>query len=261
MDYEARQPRTRGIGGGAALATAGAVVDRLFRRESGRAVARPDPRARRLRPRRGGGPGGVRRRARALAARRRPAQPGRRGSRRPPATGRSTGCAASARSRRSSRELAALERARRPASDPDEDMSAHPRRPAAADLHLLPPGARARGAGGAHAAHARRASRRRRSRARSSSPSRRWRSGSCAPSARSATPASAYEVPEDARAAATGCGSVLAVALPDLQRGLLRRRPATRSSAASCATRRSGSAACSSTLMPERAGGARACSR
>ena len=61
------------------------------------------------------------------------------------------------------------------------------RRPPAADLHLLPPVARARRAGRAHAAAARRADARPRSRAPSSCPSRRWRSGWCAPRARSAT--------------------------------------------------------------------------
>ena len=58
-------------------------------------------------------------------------------------------------------------------------------RPAAADLHLLPPGAGDAGARGADAARARRPHAPARSRARSWSPSRRWRSGSCAPSARS----------------------------------------------------------------------------
>jgi RNA polymerase sigma-70 factor (ECF subfamily) len=46
---------------------------------------------------------------------------------------------------------------RRPATTRDRDR----RRPAAADLHLLPPGARAAGAGGADAAHARRPDHRR----------------------------------------------------------------------------------------------------
>ena len=120
----------------------------------------------------------------------------------------------------------------------------HPRRPAAADLHLLPPGAGARGAGGADAAHRSAACPRPRSRARSWWPSRRWRSAWSAPSARSATPASPTrcradrELPERLE---RGAGR----ALPDLQRGLRGHRAATRSSAASCATRRSGSRACS----------------
>ena len=58
----------------------------------------------------------------------------------------------------------ALERGR------EEEDGDDARRPARADLHLLPPGARRRGAGRADAAHARRPDDRRRSRARSSSP-------------------------------------------------------------------------------------------
>ncbi len=74
--------------------------------------------------------------------------------------------------------------------DVDVDDSGVERRPAAADLHVLPPGA----LGSTRRSRSRCArspgSRRRRSPARSSCPSRRWRSGSCGPSARSATPAS-----------------------------------------------------------------------
>ena len=61
------------------------------------------------------------------------------------------------------------------------DETDDPRRAARAHLHLLPPGARARRAGRAHAADARRPDARTRSPAPSSSPSRRWRSGSSAP--------------------------------------------------------------------------------
>ena len=59
----------------------------------------PDPRPRRLRPRRGGGPGRVRAGARGLADRGRPGNPGR-GSRRPRETARSIGCAGDGRSPR-----------------------------------------------------------------------------------------------------------------------------------------------------------------
>jgi hypothetical protein len=60
----------------------------------------------------------------------------------------------------------------------------HRRRPAAPDLHRLPPGAVHRGAGGADAASCSAACRPTRSRAPSWCPSRRSRSASCAPSAR-----------------------------------------------------------------------------
>ena len=68
-------------------------------------------------------------------------------------------------------------------------------RPASPHLHLLPPGAVHRGAGGADPAPARRPVDQRRSHARSSSPSRRWRNGSCAPSARSRPPGSPTACP------------------------------------------------------------------
>ena len=122
-------------------------------------------------------------------------------------------------------------------------------RPAAADLHLLPPGAGARGAGGADAAHARRPHAPRRSPAPSWSPRRRWRSGWCAPSARSATrgsPTRCRDADAAARAAAGGAGD----ALPDLQRGLpgLRRRRAGPDRA--LRARRSGWPACWSSCCP-----------
>ena len=83
-------------------------AERLFRRESGRAVATLIRVLGDFDARRGRGAGGVRRRARALAARRRAGQPGARGSPPSPATARSTACAASAA--RPTRELAAARR-------------------------------------------------------------------------------------------------------------------------------------------------------
>ena len=73
------------------------IVDRLFREEQGRAVATLIRVTRRLRPRRGGRPGRVHQRAR--DAGRSGACPTTRapGSRRPRATGRSTGCAGAER--------------------------------------------------------------------------------------------------------------------------------------------------------------------
>ena len=70
-----------------------------------------------------------------------------------------------------------------------------PRRPPAADVHLLPPGARAPRRGSRSRCARSAGCRCRRSRARSSSPSRRWRSGSCAPSARSPSPGSPTACP------------------------------------------------------------------
>ena len=113
---------------------------------------RADRLPRRLRPRRGGRPGGVRDRRRALAARRHPGNPG-------------AWLVTTARNRaidriRRDRTLADEDQAARGAGGgggrrwttttfPDERLELH--------LHLLPPGARARRAGRADAAHARRA--------------------------------------------------------------------------------------------------------
>ena len=112
-----------------------------------------DPRPRGLRSRRGGGPGGLDRGARALAARRRAAQPGRVDHRRPRATARSTACAASARCEEKRAQLAALEALGGEADEPDGFPDDR--------LRLIftccHPALVAGGAGRAHAAHARRA--------------------------------------------------------------------------------------------------------
>ena len=79
---------------------------------------------------------------------------------------------------------------------PASGRRSHRGRPAAADLHLLPSGARAGRAGRAHACAKSAASRPKRSRRPSSAPRRRWRSASCAPRRRSATPRIPYQVPE-----------------------------------------------------------------
>ena len=121
-----------------------------------------DPGPRRLRPRRGGGPGRVRRRrSSAGRATGMPGQPGRldhhdgaqpgdrpAAARPPPRREDRATLAPAGRHRRRGR---AADRARA-----DWSTDADPRRPAAADLHLLPPGAGAGRAGGADAAHARR---------------------------------------------------------------------------------------------------------
>ena len=123
------------------------------------------------------------------------------------------------------------------------------RRPAAAHLHVLPPGAVGRRAGRAHAAHARRPHHRR---DRARVPRARADDGAAARaarSARSATPASPTACrprtccPERTRA-------VLARALPAVQRGYAPTAGAD-SCAAACATKRSGSRARWSHLMPD----------
>ena len=161
-----------------------------------------------------------------------------------PATRRSTACGASALAEKKEELEANAEALAPSAEEIDADEPDPARRPPAADLHLLPPGAGPRGAGGAHPAHPRRPDTPPRSPAPSSSPSRPWPSGWSAPSARSATPASPTRCP--ARAAAErrlGAGD----AVPDLQRGLLRLRgdaliaPSSRRgdpSGAACSSRR-----------------------
>ena len=116
----------------------------------------PDRLPRRLRPRRGGRAGGVRGRGRALAAATAsPANPG--------AwivtTARNRAIDRLRRERTLRAKTALLERpsAHDGRGGPDDD---DPPTSGCADLHLLPPGARARGAGRADAAHARRARRR-----------------------------------------------------------------------------------------------------
>ena len=117
----------------------------------------PDRLPRRLRPRRGGRAGGVRRS--------------------PPSAGRATACPTTrgawlmttARNRaidriRRDRTLAAEDPAARAAEAAEDDDGRRPTFPderLELDLHLLPPGAGHRGAGRAHAAHARRADHRR----------------------------------------------------------------------------------------------------
>ena len=142
---------------------------------------------RRLRARRGAAPGGVRDRGRALAARGRC-----------PRT-RAPGSSTTARNRaidriRRDRTLAAKTRLLRSARDAEEDddrtSKPIPDERLRADLHLLPPGARARGAGRADAADARRAHHRRDRAGVPRRPRRRWPSGWCARSTRSARPGS-----------------------------------------------------------------------
>ena len=139
----------------------------IFRREAGRCTATLDPHPRRHRPRRGCGRGGVRHRrasgGRSPACRRTPAA----GSRPPPATGPSTGCAGSRPAPTATSPPTDCTPTTTIATTPwttDEPGARRPRRvrrrrrrrPAPPDVPVLPPRARRRRPGGAHAAAARR---------------------------------------------------------------------------------------------------------
>ena len=229
------------------------VVDRLFRRESGRAVATLDPRPRRLRPRRGGGAGRVRwsrsSAGRATASRDNPARLDRHRRAQPrdrPDPARERRWRRRKRWRPSCEALGGGERGAE--REPD------PRRPAAADLHLLPPGAGRRGARGADAAHARRADHRR---GRARLPRRRAGDGQRLVRAKRkiATPASPTRCPRDDELPQR-LPSVLAAVYLIFNEGYAA-PPATRSCGASCAPRRSGSARAARRADARRARGAR----
>ena len=126
----------------------------------------PDRLPRRLRPRRGGRAGGVRDRRRALAARRRAREPRRLAASRRRATARSTGSAATGRSRR----RRACSTFPRPRGGPDGRRRRFPDERLELIFTCCHPALGARRAGRADPAHARRADDRARSRARSSSP-------------------------------------------------------------------------------------------
>ena len=98
-----------------------------------------DPAHRRLGPGRGVHPGGVRRRAAHLAPRRRPATCRARGSPRPRATAPSTGSGATRVGAAKLRDAGRSPERRR--ARPRRDGQRDRRRPPAADLHVLPPGA------------------------------------------------------------------------------------------------------------------------
>ena len=142
------RPRTDAARAGRRRARDRAGLPRGVRPRGGR----PGPRLRRHRHRRGGGPGRVHRR-RCSAGRPpgcRRARPA--GSSPPPATARSTGSAARRPATTGTPRPRCCTRRDEPAGG-----GSRARRPAAADLHLLPPGARHRRPGRADAAAARRA--------------------------------------------------------------------------------------------------------
>ena len=129
----------RGAAGGRLGGVSADPVAEAFREEFGRAVVDPDPRARRLRPRRGRRPGGLRGRGGALAARRRPGEPGRvdRHDRAQPRD-RPDSPRADAGDEAGRARAARRARARGGGRRREHD----PRRAPRADLHLLSPGAR-----------------------------------------------------------------------------------------------------------------------
>ena len=130
----------------------------------------------------------------------------------------------------------------------DGDDAPVPRRSAAPDLHLLPPGARAGGAGGAHAAHAVRPLHRG-DRARvPGAARRRWRSGWCARSARSARRASRTRSRPTTRcrSASTRCWR----SSTSSSTRATRRAPATTWSAATCARGDPARRACCASCCP-----------
>ena len=194
-------------------------------------------------------------------ARRRPRQPGAPGSRRPPATARSTGCGVSAlaregRARAARRGVDAVgprgrapqRRRTRCSPIPDDRLRL--------DLHVLPPRARAGGAGRADAAHARRPD------------DARDRPRVPGPRADDRAAARAGEAQDPRRRASrTRCrpatagrpaGRGAAGPVPRVQRGLRRDRPATRSSARELCARGDPAGARARELHARRAGGARA---
>ena len=116
------------------------------------------------------------------------------------------------------------------------------------DLHVLPPRPRARGAGGAHAAHARGLATEEIARA-FLVPPRPWPSGSCGPRAKIRAARIPYEVPPKRRARRAARGGD-ARGLSRVQRGLRGELRARARARTSCASRPSGSGACWSSCCP-----------
>ena len=230
------------------------VVDRLFREESGTGGRDPDPGPRRLRPRRGGRPGGLRHGARDLAGARRPGQPGgldhddraQPGDRpAPPAR------AVRARRPRHARPRCG-DRGRAPRGDrcpaAAEDLMPIADDRAAPDLHVLPSGAGDGRAGRADPAHARRPDD---ARDRPRLPRPRADARPAAGPGQAQDPRRRDPLPRPARrAAARAARRRAARPLPRLQRGLRGDVGRCARSGASCARRRSGWPGSSSRCSP-----------
>ena len=166
------------------------------------------------------------------------------------ATRRSIGCGASARSR--DKHALARERrggASRQTAPRRRGRRSRRRRSAAAHLHLLPPGARPRGAGRADAAHALRPRRPRRSRAPFSSPEPTMAQRLVRAKARFAPPASPIACRRRASCRTTRCGA--ARSSISCSTKAMRRRRATRWFAASCAREAIRLGPASRALMPD----------
>ena len=202
-----------------------ATADAIYRAESRRVFATLIRSARRLRPRRGGAASTPSRRARAMRramAFRRIRAPG---WCRPAASRPSTGSGATPGSIRWRGAIAEQ-------VDAVADESAtvgrrgHRRRPAAAHLHVLPSGAGAGRAGGAHVARSTAASRPRRSRRRSLSPAPTLAQRIVRAKAKIRDARIPYQVPGDLSELSERLDSVAARDLPGVQRGLLAHHPA-----------------------------------
>ena len=130
------------------------------------------------------------------------------------------------------------------------DSGPRSRRPAPPDLHVLPPGARAERAGGAHPATARRAADRR---DRACLPRARGDDGAAPRAGQAEDRRRQHPVPRARGLPSCPSGSAVGARgdLPRVQRGLHRERRRCARSGTTSATRRSGSRGCSRQLMPD----------
>ena len=232
----------------------GGLADRV-----GAADRRPRAHRARRRPRRGARAGRAGRGAGAVAGVGRPGQPGRLADGHRRSTARSTACAARERARAQARaSSAASSSSAASTSAPDLD-AAHRRpdrrRPAAADLHRLPPGALDRGAGRADAAPARRPDHRR-DRARVPGPRADDRAADRARQADAGRGAGAVRGPARRRARRRGCRRCSRSSTSSSTRAT-RRPPATTGCGPALCEEALRLGRILAELVPQRAGGAR----